>query len=301
MPSPSQFFIVSTPSEEETLVKVEKLTAQLDKLISNGSITGYQAVTRYLPSAATQQAASAAYVSPNKVSASKQVAKQMGLDNLWVENQKKVDQPLTIEDLRDLPIFQKLSYLWFDSAVYSGKSTAILLTGVTSSTSVEALANLADKDVSWVNKTQEVSEEFSRYRSLFSIVIAIGYLLTYVVVFARYKRDAWRAILPPVLATFITLAILTSLGEPISLLSVIAFALLLGVGTDYGIFLLQYPGDKKVLLSITMAALMTLISFGSLAFSGVPALHSFGVALLFGVFLSWLLTIFFAKREQDHA
>lgn len=301
MPSPSQFFIVSTPSEEETLVRVEKLTTQLDKLISDGSITGYQAVTRYLPSATTQQAASAAYVSPNKISASQQVAKQMGLDNSWIESQNKVSQPLTIEGLRDLPIFQKLSYLWFDSAAYSGKSTAILLAGVSSSKSVEALAQLADKDVSWVNKTQEVSEEFSRYRSLFSIVIAIGYLLTFIAIFLRYKGDAWRAIAPPVLATFIALAILTSLGESISLLSVIAFALLLGIGTDYGIFLLQYPGDRKVLLSITIAALMTLISFGSLAFSRVPALHSFGIALLFGVFLSWLLTIFFAKQVRDHA
>ena len=90
------------------------------------------------------------------------------------------------------------------------------------------------------------------------------------------------------------------MGETIGLLSVIAFALLLGVGTDYGIFLLQYPGDRKVLFSISIAALMTLISFGSLSLSSVPALHSFGIALLFGVLLSWTLTIFFAKDNNSH-
>ena len=116
------------------------------------------------------------------------------------------------------------------------------------------------------------------------------------ILYFRYKRDAWRAIAPPILATLITLGILSLLGESISLLSVVAFALLLGVGTDYGIFLLQYPGDRRVLLSISVAALMTLISFGSLAFSSIPALHSFGIALLFGVFLSWLLTLFFARQ-----
>ena len=68
------------------------------------------------------------------------------------------------------------------------------------------------------------------------------------------------------------------------------------MGTDYGIFLLQYPSDKRVLLSISIAALMTLISFGSLSLSAVPAIHSFGIALLFGVLLSWALTLFCAKR-----
>ena len=41
---------------------------------------------------------------------------------------------------------------------------------------------------------------------------------------------------------------------------------------------------------------MTLISFGSLSLSSVPALHSFGIALLLGVLLSWVLTLFFAKK-----
>lgn len=301
MPSPSQFFIVSTPSEGETLAKAEKLTAQLDELIAGGVITGYQAITRYLPSIASQKAASIAYASPSKVLASRQVAKELHLDASWIESQSKVDPPLTINDLRDLPIFEKFSYLWFDSDSFAGKSTAILLTGVSSSASVESLARLADKDVSWINKTQEISEVLGRYRNLFAYVIAGGYLLTFIAVFLKYRGDAWRVIIPPIFATFITLAILSTLGEFISLLSVIAFALLLGVGTDYGIFLLQYPGDKKVLLSISVAALMTLISFGSLAFSSVPALHSFGITLLFGVFLSWLLTIFFAKQEPNHA
>jgi len=189
-----------------------------------------------------------------------------------------------------------LSYLWFTSDSQSIKSTAILLTGVNGSEAIGKLSQLAEADISWVNKPQEISDVFSRYRTLFTYVIAIGYLLTFIAIYIKYKRDAWRAVLPPILATCITLAILSSTGEAVTLMTVIAFALLLGVGTDYGIFLLQYPGDKRVLLSISIAALMTLISFGSLSLSSVPAIHSFGIALLFGVLLSWLLTLFFAKR-----
>lgn len=300
IPSPSQFFVVTTPSEQETLEKTEGLAIKLNKLVADGLITGYQAVTLYVPSIASQKIASQAYSTANKGSASKLIAKEFGMESVWVVGQSKVDPPLTIGDIRDLPIFQKFSYLWFDSGEYVGKSAAVLLNGVNSSAAVKVLAGLSDSEVSWVNKTQEVSELFGKYRALFAFVIAAGYLLTFLIVYVKYRKDAWRAVVPPIFATLITLAILSLLGESITLLSVVAFALLLGVGTDYGIFLLQYPGDRRVLLSISVAALMTLISFGSLAFSSIPALHSFGIALLFGVFLSWLLTIFFARQVPEH-
>lgn len=300
IPSPSQFFVVTTSSEQETLEKTENLALRLDKLIADGLITGYQAVTLYVPSIASQKIASEAYTSVNKVSASKSIAKEFGMSSTWAESQGRVDKPLTIGDLQDLPIYQRLSYLWFDSEQYAGKSAAVLLTGVNSLAAVKALSEISDNDVSWVNKTQEISELFGKYRTLFTLIISAGYLLTFLVIYIRYKRDAWRAIVPPIFATLITLGITSLLGESISLLSVVAFALLLGVGTDYGIFLLQYPGDRKVLLSISVAALMTLISFGSLTFSSIPALHSFGIALLFGVLFSWLLTIFYSRQVPEN-
>ena len=200
-------------------------------------------------------------------------------------------------DLKNLPIYKKLSFLWFDSG--SGtRSTAVLLMGLRGQPAVEELAKLANPNVTWVDKPQEISQVFHRYRTLFSYIVLLGYLLTFIAIYFKFKSEAWRAVLPPVFATLITLSILSMMGETIGLLSVIAFALLLGVGTDYGIFLLQYPNDKKVLFSISIAALMTLISFGSLSLSSIPALHSFGIALLFGIFLSWLLTIFFARRSN---
>jgi len=301
IPSPSQFYVVTTPSEQETLEKTEDLAKKLDKQVADGLISGYQAITLYVPSIASQKIASEAYISTNKQSASKSIAKEFGMSSQWVKGQNKVDQPLTIDDLRGLPIYQKLSYLWFDSSLYSGKSAAVMLTGVNSVAAVKVLSGLSDDGVSWINKTQEISELFGKYRTLFTLLIFSGYLLTFLIVFIRYKRDAWRAIAPPIFATLISLGVLSLLGESVSLLSVVAFALLLGIGTDYGIFLLQYPGDRRVLLSISVAGLMTLISFGSLAFSSIPALHSFGIALLFGVSLSWLLTLFFARQVSLNA
>ena len=45
--------------------------------------------------------------------------------------------------------------------------------------------------------------------------------------------------------------------------------------------------------TLPAAAASTLLSFGLLALSATPALHAFGLTLLFGVFLAWLLTPLF--------
>jgi predicted exporter len=296
LPSPSQFFIVSGSTEEESLSRAEQLSKKLDKLVSEGVIGGYQSITRFIPSMATQTIASKAYSSQGKEKAIKQIAKEFGMSEAWAQSLNQINQPLTISELQETPFYNSLSYLWFTSDSSTNKSTAVLLTGVRDAEALTKLSKLADQNVSWVNKPQEISDVFSRYRTLFSYVIAIGYLLTFVVLCFKYGKSAWRAVLPSILATCITLAILSLAGEAVTLMTVIAFALLFGLGTDYGIFLLQYPSDKKVLLSITTAALMTLISFGSLSLSSMPALHSFGITLFYGILLSWFLTLFFAKQ-----
>jgi predicted exporter len=298
LPSPSQFFIVSGSTEEESLSRAEQLSKKLDKLVSEGVIGGYQSITRFIPSLATQTIASKAYSSQGKENAIKQIAKEFGMSEAWAQSLNQINQPLTVSELQETPFYNSLSYLWFTSDSSSNKSTAVLLTGVGDAEALTKLSKLTDQNVAWVNKPQEISDVFARYRTLFSYVIAVGYLLTFVVLCFKYGKSAWRAVLPSILATCITLAILSLAGEAVTLMTVIAFALLFGLGTDYGIFLLQYPSDKKVLLSITTAALMTLISFGSLSLSSMPALHSFGVTLFYGILLSWFLTLFFAKQVE---
>jgi predicted exporter len=299
IPSPSQFFIVTGSTESDVLDQAESLSWSLDQLVSAGYISGYKSISQYVPSRNSQNRASQAYASINKKIALEKISKEMEMEDKWMGSVNQITSPLTIADLSSLTIYKNLSYLWFDSEGPT-MSTAILLMGVRGQPSVDQLSKLVSPNVVWIDKPQEISGIFKRYRTLFSYIVLTGYLLTFFAIYIKYKEEAWRAVLPPIFATLITLGILTLMGETIGLLSVIAFALLLGVGTDYGIFLLQYPGDRKVLFSISIAALMTLISFGSLSLSSVPALHSFGIALFFGVSLSWLLTIFFAKDTDVH-
>jgi predicted exporter len=79
---------------------------------------------------------------------------------------------------------------------------------------------------------------------------------------------------------------------------VLALWLLLGMGVDYGIFLVEHPADDgEAWLAIGLGAVSTLLSFGLLAVSTTPAIHAFGTTLGVGVTLVWLLSPLSAPRD----
>jgi len=69
------------------------------------------------------------------------------------------------------------------------------------------------------------------------------------------------------------------------------------MGVDYAIFLQARQTYAHTLLATTLAASLTLLSFGLLALSHTPALHALGLTVTLGVMLSWLLTPVFLRRN----
>jgi predicted exporter len=107
----------------------------------------------------------------------------------------------------------------------------------------------------------------------------------------RFRARAWRALLPTAVAAGLTFATVGFLGEPLTLFHVLAQWLLLGMGVDYGIFLVEHPREQaEAWLAIGLGAVSTVLSFGLLAFSATPAIHAFGLTLGLGVSLVWGLS-----------
>jgi predicted exporter len=119
----------------------------------------------------------------------------------------------------------------------------------------------------------------------------------------RYGRRAWRAWMPTAIATLGTLALLALFGQPLQLFNVLALALLLGIGIDYGIFLLERENADagSAWLAVVLGAASTWLSFGLLALSSTPALRSFGLTLLFGILLVWFAAPFYRPRRVTAA
>ena len=86
---------------------------------------------------------------------------------------------------------------------------------------------------------------------------------------------------------------LSLLGTELNLLSLVGTLLVLSIGVDYGIFMVETSGrgveSVAALLSIVIACLTTVLSFGALGLSDNPALRAIGLTTGLGSLLSLVL------------
>jgi predicted exporter len=96
------------------------------------------------------------------------------------------------------------------------------------------------------------------------------------------------------LAVGVTLAVFGYAGVPLNLFNWLALMLVLGVGANYAVFLREGAARADadlgaVWTGVLLSAATTLLSFGLLAMSAMPALRSFGATLGTGIAVSVLL------------
>ncbi|NHQ85424.1 transporter [Iodobacter sp. HSC-16F04] len=292
LPSPAQFYLIRGASTEAVLQQEEALKTRLAPLIARGSISGYQAISDWVPSLA-QQAANQTLIERVVFGGQGVLARASLALGETLTPAFKPAAPLIIADWLAAPVSEPLRHQWLGK-FENGYASVILLRGVSKPAQLAELAAIAPSvaGVRWVDKVAEVSAVMGRYRVLMAWVIALSYLLVFAALSYRFGKQAWRALLPTLLASGLALAILALLGQPLQLFNILALLLILGMGVDYGIFLLENPERHatRPFLSVTLAAASTLLAFGLLALSATPALHAFGLTMLLGIGLSWFLT-----------
>jgi len=148
-----------------------------------------------------------------------------------------------------------------------------------------------------------ISTVLGRYRQYMGWVVALAYLAVYGLLYARYRGATWRVLAPTALGSIATLALLGIAGQSLQLFHVLALMLILGVGVDYGIFLQEHGvrRDPIAWLAVVLSALSTLLSFGLLSLSKTPALQAFGVTMLIGTSLVWLIVPCFDQSQVEKA
>ena len=284
-PSLAQFFVVQGRSEQEMLEREEVLTAQLRHMQLST-----QAVSDWLPSLRRQR--DDAELLARRVADMRPVlADKLGQP---ITPAATTSALLTPEAWLASPASEPVRAQWLGQ-LGEGPASLVLLRGAESADIRAALMALKLDGVTWIDKVAEVSTLMGRYRELMSAVLVLAFVLTWGALALRFGRASWRALAPTALACVLTVAMLSLAGQVLQLFHILPLLILLGLGVDYGIFLLEQPGrtETRPFLSVTLAAGSTLLSFGLLALSGTPALHAFGLTLLIGVFLAWLLTPLF--------
>lgn len=287
LPSPAQFLLVNGSTEQQTLEREERLRPLLDRLLAEGTIKGYVALSDWVPSIARQQA-DAALTARIETQVLTQVGRVLGET---LRRPVFTAKPLTLQNWLALPESAALRGLWL-ADTGRGPHSVVLLQGLSGASQFARLQTAVQgiDGVRWVDKTSEISALMGRYRGSMSLLLPVGYAAVLIALCWRFGRAAWRAWLPTLLASLFTVAALGWLGESFQLFNVLALVLLLGIGVDYGIFLLEHDADGSAWLAVVLGAASTLLSFGLLSLSSTPALRAFGLTMAIGTTCVWLLS-----------
>ncbi len=286
--SPGQFFLVTAADDDTLLAREEALTGRLQALRAAGGLAGWRALSDWVPSAARQQADAA-------LSARVENAVLDGVNAQLGESIARpafAPSPLTLSAWLAGPASASARDLWLGRLDGSGEvASVVMLRGLGPASDLAAIAAAADglPGVHWVDKAAEVSTLLGRYRHTMTWLLLAGHVLVFGALAWRHGRAAWRAWAPAALATLAALAALGALQQPLQLFNVLALLLLLGVGVDYGVFLLEHRGDGAAWLAVVLGATSTALSFGLLALSTTPALRAFGLTLGIGLVVVTLL------------
>ena len=305
-PTPVQYFLVRGDSAETVLRREEALKRRLDPLVATGRISGYQALSNWVPSQQLQ-AERRALVQTALLQAGgplDALAKTIGEDGAWAGATRAhllAPAPqLTVAGFLQTAPSEPWRHLWLgESAGVHASIVAIRGLGLAALPQLRQ-AGAGLEGVQWVDKVAEISSVLGRYRQYMGWVVLGAYLVVLAVLFPRYRRNAWRVVAPVATASIATLALLGYAGQALQMFHVLALMLLLGVGIDYGIFMQENAErrDTTPWLAVGLSAVSTILSFGLLGLSRTPALQAFGSTMLIGTTLAWLLVPFFATKHE---
>lgn len=291
-PSPAQFILVRGATPDDVLAREEAVKTSLAGAIGRHELAGFLAISDWVPSAARQRA-NAALAAPQESAVRARVAQALG-GTVPTPPAAPADGLLTLPAWLANPVSGTLRHLWLGNEG-DGYASVMLLRGLDNTAAIPDIAATVRQvpGAEWVDRVADISSLLHHYRVLMSWMLLAGAAGVGLLLAWRYGRAGWRALAPTLLAAAFSVAVLGWLQVPLQLFSVLALALLLGVGVDYGIFLLEHPGDGVSWTAIVLGAASTLLAFGLLALSATPALHAFGMTMLSGVGAVWVLSPWF--------
>ncbi len=311
--------VVSGADLEATLRKAEAAALKLDALVDQGLIGGYDSAARWLPSQQLQAARRAALPGDDALRAALQEATVGGplqaarlqpfLADVATARQLP---PVTLQALRAAGLSPLLDALLLQRK--DGSWVALLPLqpapgkGDTMDTAAvrQALASVEGAQVLEVGA--ELKRLYARYLGEAQTQSALGALA--VVLIIAVSLRSWRRVLavcePLALSVLLTMGLLALLGVQLGILHLVGLLLVVAAGSNYALFfdMLRHPGhgptsaaevDADTLASLLLANLTTVLSFGLIAASAIPALSAIGTVVAIGGTLSMVLAAAFAR------
>ncbi len=271
-----RFFLVRGEDGQRVLEREEALDERL------AGLTNRQSVARFVPS--NRRQAENAVLAERALYTPHLAAYRASLG--MAEPPEAVSgTPLSLADIRatgGLP--------FLDALVLDERMHVVSVDGGVDSEILRQAAMGLD-GVHFVDPTGDLNQLLESYRRRALMLVGASALLMLPLLAWRYgAKGAVRVLLPAAGAVILTPPLLALAGIGFSFFAAMALVLVLSIGTDYAVFCAEdRQRDPVTLVSVSLAMLTTLLSFGLLAASDAAAVRAFGATMLVGVALTFVL------------
>lgn len=153
-----------------------------------------------------------------------------------------------------------------------------------------------------LDQARDTSALFAQYRERSMRLLAAATLVIALMLALRHGLiRALRLVTLPIIAGLVSLLSVWAMGLNVSLFSVLALLLILGMGLDYVIFLIESSDGQTVMSAVLLSSITTMLSFGLLALSEVPVIRSFGASVAIGIAVIVLVAPAISQRFDTPA
>jgi predicted exporter len=302
--------VANGPDVESALRAAEAAGARLDALVERGTLAGYDSPARLLPSQATQQARLASLPDEAALRAALAAATEGGplkaerLQPFIQDVQAARDAaPVTPALLAGTPLKPVVDALLFQRSTGGWSALLPLQAGrePVNPAQVRQALDGAAPDIQVVDIKQELDSLYARYLHEALVQALLGGLAVVGVVALQLRsgRRLLSVCQPLLLAVLLTLGGLAAFDVALGILHLVGLLLVVAVGSNYGLFFDQWreggtPSDDT-LASLLLANITTVVAFGLIALSEIPALSAIGRVVAPGALLALLLSAVFAR------
>ena len=293
-----QFVVVTGRNEEQALRRNDLVADSLRSARAAGELADFRSIAELLPSAERQRRVAEAVRAVPRLRERLRAAFaaegfRAGVFSGFWELLSAPVTPLRYKDLHDSPLAALVRPLRFELGQRVGFLTLLH--------QVQKPQQLRDRvaaieGATFVEQRQLWGRVNRDYQQQASRLIGVGLAGVLLLLLLRYRRasSALAAFIPALLAGAAALGALALAGHAIDMIALTSLVIVVAIGVDYGVFVVD-AGRRSgaalpaALLSVSVAAVSTLIGFSLLALSEHPVLRSIGLTASAGIFAALLL------------
>jgi predicted exporter len=314
--------VLTGENGEAVLRACEALRAPLDGLVAAGSLGGYQTPSRFLPSRAVQTARRASL--PPRA----ELIVHLGaaVTSLPVRAERFTPFVDDVEAARKGPLLSRADFeatsfaagldalfvrrgeRWHALLPLAGGRSAARADAVDVDAVARAVRNVATPgvEVTVLDLKREADALYSGYlaAAIRLSLLGLAAIVVLLLVTLRSASRVARVIAPLVLAVLAVVSALSLAGRTLTILHLIGLLLVVAIGSNYALFFdrQSHGSDRRstprMLASLLIANLATVMAFGVLSFSTVPVLSALGSTVAPGTLLALVFSAMLASDAE---